>query len=271
MSEKWELARYIIDAKKCVDSIMYISENKKQLVNIGLKEKTDSLRDKYYINCCAVLDKCFNKKELCARDSIAKSLYYERDKHVAHKDKSYKPKNYSSYNELLKDLKKQLSHVKGICKDNLPSELTLDFLSHDKESYRYVNSITPEDEERANKIKYPNRYNRNINDKIPTKTYNVFQDTEDLNQIENRNEYAVIFEMGINDNESLQNLQDSCIKLNVLHNTSIWCQPNTEIFDKSKKLREQGFIDKCGVWNVPGVNDKEACLRFLKIMSGKEE
>ena len=39
---KWELARYLIDAKKCVDSIMYIDENLVALKNIGVREKVDS-------------------------------------------------------------------------------------------------------------------------------------------------------------------------------------------------------------------------------------
>ena len=36
---KWETTRYLIDAKKCVDSIVYISENEKQLHYIDLRKK----------------------------------------------------------------------------------------------------------------------------------------------------------------------------------------------------------------------------------------
>ena len=69
---KWELARYLIDAKKCVDSIMYIDENLAALRNIGVREKVDSKRRELYINCCVILDKVFpkKKKELCSTDAV---------------------------------------------------------------------------------------------------------------------------------------------------------------------------------------------------------
>ena len=70
---KWELARYLIDAKKCVDSILFIEENKSRLVNIGLRDEVSLLRQRFYINCGVVLDAQFPKREkktICDKNEI---------------------------------------------------------------------------------------------------------------------------------------------------------------------------------------------------------
>lgn len=89
MIKQWELARNLIDAKKAVDSLWYISKHIKELHNP--RELCNSKRNDYYINICAVLDKsiCKNgkKKEFVNSDSTIARLYNERDKHYAHKDK----------------------------------------------------------------------------------------------------------------------------------------------------------------------------------------
>lgn len=54
--KQWELARYLIDAKKCVDSVLYIADNAEKLRYFGLKELVDEKRNTFYINCCAVID-----------------------------------------------------------------------------------------------------------------------------------------------------------------------------------------------------------------------
>ena len=46
---KWEVARYLIDAKKCIDSIWYIADNTKSLSNINLRKKTNELLREFYI------------------------------------------------------------------------------------------------------------------------------------------------------------------------------------------------------------------------------
>lgn len=139
----WELARYLIDAKKCVDSIMYIEKNLVALKNIGVREKVDSKRREFYINCCIILDKVFpkKKKELCSTDTIVQRLYYERDKNFAHKDLDYKPVEYVSLSEMVKDLQNQIVHLKELCKGVLPDAITLDFVPHDKELFRFVNGL----------------------------------------------------------------------------------------------------------------------------------
>ncbi|MCR5586108.1 MAG: hypothetical protein K6F77_01070 [Lachnospiraceae bacterium] len=71
MKNKWETARYLIDAKKCIDSLWYIAENADQLKFINLRKKTNELLVEFYIKCCVVIDEYLTvtgskKKDLCS-------------------------------------------------------------------------------------------------------------------------------------------------------------------------------------------------------------
>ncbi len=90
----------------------------------------------------------------------------------------------------------------------------------------------------------------------------VFSDTEDYRKIpeQERTTYATIFSMGICIKESLQRLQDACIKTNILFdNTNMWMSIDLEI---CKELRKTGLMD---VFDIPVVpkNAEEAVL-FMK-------
>ena len=50
MKDKWENASFLINAKKCIDSFLYISMNILQLSNLDLRDKLDKLRQNFYIN-----------------------------------------------------------------------------------------------------------------------------------------------------------------------------------------------------------------------------
>jgi hypothetical protein len=144
---KWEFTRYLIDAKKCVDSILYMSENGDQLRYIDLRKKVADKRRDFYISCCIVLDNHITntglkKRDLCNEDEIVQAMYYERDKNSAHKDDNYKAKHYSSISEIADDMKIQLQYIRFLCADSLPTEVTLDFVSHDRELFRVLHRIT---------------------------------------------------------------------------------------------------------------------------------
>ena len=136
--EKWVLARYLIDAKKSVDSIIFISDNYASLQHTDIHEKVSDKRSNFYIKSCVVLDKSFpkQKKKICKENPEIQQLYYERDKNSAHKDDDYKDKKYTTFDELITDLKEQLEQVKKVCKDSLPQNITLDYVSHDRELFR---------------------------------------------------------------------------------------------------------------------------------------
>lgn len=262
----WELARYYIDAKKSIDSILYISEHGKQISNVNLREKTNDVRRKFYINCCVVLDKCFpkDKKRIC-EDNVISSIYYERDKNGAHKDDDYISKEYESLTDMASDMKQQIQSVKNICSDFLPEQITLDYVAFDSELFRIANGITKEIEEQIMLDKHPGRAEKIIED-IPTKTISVLNDTEDLRKIpENkRDEYGTVLEVGITMEESMQKLQDGCIRTNLLYGENMWVSILTENIKKQQHLREIGLYDLFDRPIIP--KDESGFNKFLEII-----
>lgn len=111
---EWELARYLIDSKKCIDSLMYIENNFEPLSNLDLKSIIDSKLRLYYIDLCIIFDYSFNKTEL----------------------------------------KNKLLYCFKVCQNSLPKEITLDYVTYDKNLFRYVNMITPEIENKLNELLY---------------------------------------------------------------------------------------------------------------------
>ena len=245
---QWELARYIIDAKKCVDSIWYIADNVKLIANINLREKVDLILHNFYINVCTVLDNTFikKKKELCAKDKIVERIYYERDKKYAHKDINYKPTPFNNFYELKDRLINQIVHVRNLCKQMLPKILTLDFVPHDKELFRFINGLTAEKEEEIKRKKYP-LYNVPISNGENLITKSVLHEVDELRGLteEQKNEYCVVVENGLNTYEGIQLRQEGCIKINILTgNTNMWVSPIAKNLKKFQQLKHKGFIDQ---------------------------
>ncbi|MBO4701841.1 MAG: hypothetical protein J5625_04165 [Lachnospiraceae bacterium] len=252
MKNKWENARYLIDAKKCIDRLLFISDNIEKLQNIGLRNKINETQRDFYLNCCIVLDeqlppKTNKKKELCERDEIINRIYYERDKNTAHKDNQYCRREYSSLDEMIEDMKKELLHVKDICSNCIPDAETLDFVSHDKELFRFVHHITPEVEEKILEKKHPFRI-KSLNDEN-AKIYSVLNDIEDYKYIpeEKRKEYIVVISNGICFFEGIQERQDACIKMNYIYDENIWCEFDYKEFEKIKELTRLGAFDEYGI------------------------
>ena len=268
----WELARYLIDAKKCVDSVMYIEDNQEKLKHINLREQVDEKRKQFYINCCTILDKSFpkKKKDLCQTDSIVKSLYYERDKNIAHKDDDYKAIQYNSLSDIISELKIQIRHLREICKDSLPAVITLDFVSHDSGLYRLANGITVEKQESIEKEKYPLRGN-NLKPQSELE-FMRFEDREDIKNIEesNNSKYGVMIENGINLYEGVQNRQDSAIRCNVLFGGDVWCTLNQDIVNKYEKLQKLGLFDEHGIFRLEVLNNPNIEEEALKVLGDNE-
>lgn len=267
----WELARYLIDAKKCVDSVMFIARYKKRLSNINIRKKINDIQQEFYIKCCVVIDKAIPEKErrlLKKQNSIIEDIYYERDKDKAHKDDDYKKQTYDTLVELSEHMKKQIIEVKKICNAQLPTVLTLDFVPHDQELFRIVHLLSPEQEEKIKKRKYPFYKKYQQKEGIYEKTITVFQDTEDLREIpvEERDQYGVIIENGINFYEGLQNRQDACIKMSVLFKKDFWCHPNLKYVEAFRLLHKYGFVDEFDIPNYPAEDDVERINLFNQII-----
>ena len=267
----WELARYLIDAKKNIDSLCFIKLNAEKISNINLKEKTDKIQMEFYIKLCIILDDVFNgkKKQICEDNSTINSIYRERDKDKAHKDKNYIPTIYSSWDDIINKMKEQIEEVKKICNDKLPSIITLNYVPHDKELFRLLHGLTKEQEDRLDSEKYT-IYNNNKNEKRINKK--VFNDTEEIKTIkeDEKADYAVLFNNGINFYEGIQERQDACIRANVLFGTNEWCI-YTNVIKVIEELRKHNLVDDYAMpiaykkWNNKNYNE------FLNIINKKED
>lgn len=269
---QWELAKYLIDAKKCIDSLLYISDHVSELRNTDLRKKADQIRGTFYINLCVVIDSSFSSreqiKEIRQNNLIIRRVYYERDKNFAHKDSDYKPRKYDSWASEIQDKKKEIEAVLASCKDFLPKNITLDYVHHDKELFRVVNALPAEKEEGVKKKKHP-LYDQPIPAGVEAITKKVVYDIDDIRNIENPSEYCTVCEAGINQFEGLQNRQDFCIISNVLNNTDMWCSPNDTNYLKIQKLKENGFIDEFEVMHPERLKDPIIRARVEKILGEK--
>ena len=302
MKNKWENANFLISAKKCIDSFIYISKNVLELSNLDLRERTDKLRQLFYINLANVLDEFFNtptkKKTIKQNDEIIARIYYERNKKSAHKDDDYRPRTYSSLENEIEDKKTELIHVKELCSEVLPDIITIDFVPHDKELFRLVNRINATLETDANKIKYPNStfhsYQLSEEGKHIFKEFNTeeqdrrnaqmfgydydkvverypLQSIDDIRIMsdEEKQRYAVIIENGINSYEGLQNRQDLCIKTNALFGLNMWRQANANVFEQIEELKRLGFLDIFEIPHLEILQDENKLKEFQKILSKK--
>ena len=221
--KSWEIAKYLLDCKKDIDSIKYISENVKLISKLNLKGILDSRLRDFYIKIRVVYDKCLTKsqkKTLCKTDIVLERTLHEADKNYAHKDDDYIPSEIE-FEELIRTLKQRIEHCKEVCKENLPKCLTLDYVSYDRDLYRFINGISPKVEIELQKKLFPN-YTKTFKE-VMGKNYKTFDDIENIKMINNPGDYGVIMECGLNFYEGLQNRQDACIRINVLFDKNIWC------------------------------------------------
>lgn len=233
---EWQLARYLIDAKKCIDSLLYINHNFKKLNNLDLREIIESKLRHFYINLCIIIDYSYKKKDLSEikkNDEVIRKIYYERDKNYAHKDENYQKEDFLKLNNLINRLKKELNYCFVKCKDKLPKDISIDYVSYDKNLFRFVNQISPQLEQKIHELMYKKEK------VIGGQLFKVFDDTEDIKEIEDKSKYAVIVNNGLTLKEGLQNRQDFCIKVNVLHKENMWCSIKenfNEIIEKEEIL-----------------------------------
>lgn len=293
---RWEFARFIIAAKKNIDTLLYIKSNQNLLRNIDLREKIESTCQQFYINCCVVLDKSFpkTKKQICKNEVIA-AIYYERDKNSAHKDENYRGQKYKTPDELIGLLKNQLETIREVCNEFLPDEITLDFVPHDKELFRFAYRVNPEIETDVYQVKYPlgvfhsyqlseegQHYFRSIDttkqDKRAGSMFGydfdtfinkrILQSSDDIRDLseEEKMRQAVMLDNGLNSYEGLQNRQDACIKINLLFGLNIWVKPNKKNFELLEELKSIGFMDQFEIVHWENMQDEKSQNLLQSIM-----
>ena len=164
-------------------------------------------------------------------------------------------------------MKSQLQCIVDTCKDFLPVELTLDYVAFDSKFFRIANGITKEREEQILNFKHPNRGKQSVVPDEYTRTFKVFNDTEDIRNISSneKNQYATILSVGICMEETMQHLQDGVVKCNVLYGLNMWVSINQSKLNEIKKLRELGMIDNCDMPYIPkNEKDEKRVIQILK-------
>lgn len=248
--KKWELAYLMIEAKKNIDSFIYIYDNYEKISLLVFQSKYKMIKDSFYIKCGTILDKCFkNKKALCQSDGIVDSIYYERDKNAAHKDENYFPQ-YAQLLPSIQIMKKQLNHLIDICSEYLPSGFTLDYLSHDCELYRIVNGISLDKEKVIIAESLLNNLSTifiapNIKEKLKTSedgVFPLFVDAESSKYSDISNT-VVVPRVGVNYAETIQNIQDLCILGNIRCDKNAWFARSHFVFLYIDKLIAAKLID----------------------------
>lgn len=247
----WELAYYCIEAKKNIDSIIYIEDNKTMLSHISLKNRIDTIRNNFYISCCVVLDNVFKnknrKKELKKENAVIDRLFHERDKNSAHKDKSYEAIDYTDIKQIISEMKVQLEMVIEICSNKLPDVLTLNYISHDRELFRLANGVTAVMEQEIESTKYtPKNESYEHSRTSVKKIINHFDELKTIPD-NKKEDYVIIIKNGINPEEGIQERQDSCILINQFYGENMWLNIDGKLFEITKEMKKIGLMNKYGV------------------------
>lgn len=279
LSIKWTNASYLIAAKKEIDSLWYIAYKIDKILSVfkvDIKYFVEMHRNAFYINASAVVDKYIdnhasNKKEriefkrkIYESYPIIKELFRYRDQHAAHKDSKFQDKEYDSLMQIVNECKEMLQTIHQCCKDDLPDNITLDFICYDKLFFRIVYDITKEKEEQLLNYKHPLRHLPNNNSQEIVKK--VFFGVDDLLKVNNAEEYCVTLEAGLVFEEDLQNRQDFCINCNLLYKENMWMHINYKIVREIHMAIKLGYLDifNCVIKNPQTLDDCNKVLRLME-------
>lgn len=249
---KWEVAKYLLSAKRDIDSLLFIKENLEKIPMTIRMDYVNRMKDHFYINCCVVVDEYLKQKNIKSKektlwkDSYIKiqQVYYERDKNSAHIDSDYQMKNFNSFGQLINEMKSQLKEIHQICKDILPLRFEINYFPHDKVLFRLINKVDQKKEEEINKSKYVDHKEGFAIGEL-SKPRNVVYDIKELRGLseEKKKELAVLVEAGLNFFEAQQNLQDFYILINAIHDLNYWTFEVENRVNAYLELRKSGILD----------------------------
>lgn len=257
LMRKWEFTKYLISAKKDVDSLLFIHNNLNYIPIALRMDYVDRIRDHFYINCCVVVDhflddhNIMNTKTESKRTEwkkerpLIESLFYERDKNSAHIDETYRSKHYESFLRLIKEMKMQIKAILQECSDCLPDNIVIDYFPHDKVLFRLINKISISDEDEINKSKYVDHKEGFAIGNL-SKPRQVVYDIKELRGLtkEEKQNLAVTVDAGLNFYEAQQNLQDFYILVNDIHDFNLWTYNVADRCKVYEKLKSTGIIDQ---------------------------
>lgn len=278
----WELARYLIDAKKDIDSIMFLDKHFLEL-NIDVFDFIERHRNSFYVNLASIVDKHIEneiKKLNCASNEKRRKIYeiksdtktrnkidilfYHRDKHASHKDEDYRDTEYESLKALIDEMKDIINGVFIECKSSLPDQVTLNYVCYDRNLFRQIKGITKQIEKEILEKKHLLlRDSKECSDSVSKK---IFYNTESLYKVENKSDYCTVCENGLTWDEGLQNRQDFCIKTNVLQGTDIWFQFDEKSHRFCLMAQRLGYFDEYGIFQGFGNKSLKEIDSDFKLM-----
>ncbi len=213
------------------------------MAKIGIREYAESKCMDFYINLVNLIDDVCKgqKSELRKNNPKIQSILTRRNKRYVHDDSDYLYEDPNSWDEIINGMKSELNEVKNVCSKGLPKVLTIDYVSYDRLLFRQIHKLDSDSEEEILSTKYPERNQSGIVSKITLRSFDDFRQIRGISK-EDRSKYGVIVEGGLNELEGLQNRQDSCIKLNILAGTNMWCRPSKDFHIFFQNCVRSGFL-----------------------------
>lgn len=254
--QRWLLADRLFTAKMCVDSILYLAQiGVNNIVNpysLNIKGEVDKLRRDFYVECADFVDELLKnqrqkKSEVCQNNSIIRAVYYERDKNSAHHDPKYVPPDWATSNMMAECMMNQLYHIFELGTHILPDEFKLNFVTHDARFFRIVHGVSAELEQKIMCEKYPDYGKEPIAKRADAVIIKCLNHVEDLlyDKTGSFENCGTIFAMGLNWEESLQNLQRACITVNFSMNQHMWVFWDAQL---PLRFRSIGLWDEFDRW-----------------------
>ena len=263
-ARKWIIASYAFNAKIKIDSLSYIAKYHRKIPTGAARNMIEPLYLDFFIECSAVLDNHIdiistsrsnektNRNRLNEHPEV-EEIYYWRDKFAAHHDLDALGfglnGSFDDWKKHIEHMKHLLNTVVSVCRKSLPKAFEIDYLVHDAISYRLVNRIDREREEKIYDMQHPLRHaGENIQSGVSYKAITSVDDAcrylRSKNVMMQPNRVCGLFETGINNEETLQNLQRSCIINNVLYDLDIWVSKGETFDDELLKSLNDEIIKR---------------------------
>jgi len=256
MKSSWEVVNYLIEAKRDVESIMYIKDNLFKIPSAIRMDYINRLKDHFYIKCVVVIDEYLDQKGIKNRKEdkqrtywkdarpIIKKIYDERDCNSAHIDDKFILTSYETFQDLINTMIRQLKYIKKEIEEILPIKFKLKFYPHDKILFRLLRGVDAEKEEEIYKSKYIDHKEGYALGDLSQTRY-VAYDIKELRSLskDKIRELAVVVEAGLNFYEAQQNLENFYVLVNYIHDENLWTFNIDNRLSDYEELKKLGLID----------------------------
>lgn len=151
-SDKWKNIQHLEIAVGCIRSLMFFSYHKDDCWPIYSEDEFVNRKYEKFIlelsyildDYCAMKNKQENhtKKTLCAMHPSIQKVYYERDKNVAHKDKTYKTIKSVSLDKRIVIMKEIIENIREVCSEIFSGKYQVVYFPYDEKLRFCVYQVT---------------------------------------------------------------------------------------------------------------------------------